>query len=512
MTDVHAANMNGGAVRPRVYDPAPAWPEPDSNLTNGGARPAPAFPIDTLGALGSYAADFAASKGAPVDYFAAPLLAFAAGAVGAARKVLIRPGWEEHAILWVASVGAPSCGKSPPLLALKRALAAIERESAGDVAERRREHEAAKAEAGLRREEWERSVAEAVKHKRAAPPMPAEAEEPEEPRIPRMIVADVTTEKLARIIAENPRGVISIRDELAGLLGNFGKYGGEDAPFYLSAYNSDFSPVDRVKGGTITAARANLCVVGSTQPDKIQGLLSGRANDGLVSRFLMVWPDAARRVWEVPTVDEGRLVALFRRLRSLEMDTEDTGELAPRVIPLAPEAAQIFAAWWKEQGAKAAESAGFMAEFLGKSDGTCARVALVLELLDWAAASGGDRDGPRAVSAGAVERACRLFADYFEPMAARVYADAGLPEAERKAVLLLKEIRRRGARRFNLTKVYRGADSWRLPGLTQSADVEAACAVLIEGDCIREAERDPSAAHRPKKDYLVNPRLFGGAA
>ncbi len=492
--------------RPRSYDPASAWDEPDARLLNGGPRVAPALPLDCFGTCGPWLAAVAASRGAPVDYVAAPMLAFVAGIVGAAREVRIRPNWTEQLILWVASVGNPSSGKSPALAALKRAAARIEREEAGDAEARRGEYEARKIEAEALREKWEQNAKEAAKNNRAAAPMPAEAQEPPEPTPPRLLVADATTEKLARIIAQNPRGVLLSRDELSGLLGNFGKYGGADEPFYLQAFNGEFSPIDRQKGGTVTAARAYLSLVGSIQPDKFQALLSGRANDGLVARFLAVWPDLTQRVFRVPEVDDSRALHLFRRLRSLSMDADETGELAPRVLPLSADAATIFEAWYLEQGEKVRAASGFMAEFLGKADGICARLALALELLEWAASDDGPADGPAKVSARSVERACTLIVDYFEPMARRVYADAALPEVERKAIALIKELQARGVRTFNAREARR---EWGVPGLSSAADMEAACAVLIEGDCIRKIESQKGAgAGRKALTYAVNPRLL----
>jgi hypothetical protein len=389
---------------------------------------------------------------------------------------------------------------------LKRSAATVERDLAGDMDARRREFEARKVEAEALRERWEASAKEAAKAGRAAAPLPAEADEPLEPQPPRMLVADVTTEKLARIIADNARGVVSVRDELSGLLGNFGKYGGSDEPFYLSAYGGDFSPVDRQKGGTINAPRAYLSLVGGIQPDKFQGLLDGRANDGLVARFLPVWPDPKKRKWEVPHADEEVALRIFRRLRSLEMDTDECGQPAPRILRLTPDARDVFAAWYVEQESKIASTAGFMCEFLGKADGTCARVALALELIEWASGVNGPADGPPAISALSIQRACTLFADYFEPMARRVYADAAVPEAERKAVAFIKELQSRKVRSFNARIAQR---EWGVPGISTAADMHAVCEVLIDGDCIKETPRkENSGPGRKAKSYLVNPHLL----
>lgn len=507
MTEAHMSEL-AGVARPVKYDARDGWPAPNARLLNGGQRKAPKLPIECFGAHAEWLREIAATKSSPVDYVAAPFLAFAAGAIGAARVVELRPGWIQPPILWVASVGNPSAGKSPPLATFKRAIMRVERDEAGDIKSRRRQFEADRVEAAERRAKWELTVKEAVKHDRAAPPMPEEAQEPEEPRAPRIVVADVTTEKLAEMLGANARGLISVRDELAGTIGNFGKYGGEDAPFYLSAYDGDFSPVDRKKGGTITAERAFLSMVGAIQPDKLQGLLSGRANDGLVSRFLPVWPDPVARVWQVPAADEAHALAVFERLRSLTMNVNAEGALEPRTLRLSNDAAKVFGEWWTEQGRRANDTPGFLGEFLGKSAGTCGRVALVLELLDWAYDPSGRPDGPSCVTLDAVRRACELFDDYFEPMALRVYGDAGMPQDERLAVALVKELVRRKVRTFNSRELYRG-EGWRLPGISGAAEANAACAVLEECDCIRKPPREGPG--RPKGDWIVSPHLWGDA-
>lgn len=489
----------------RAYAPEASWLEPDARMMNGGPRKAPPFPVECLGLLGELARDLAASKGAPVDYVATQVLAVSAGVIGAARVVQVRPNWIEPPILWVANIGNPSCGKSPTQRVAECAAQMLERELAGDLAAKRGEYEASKVEAAALRERWEASAKEAVKHGRPPTPMPDEAREPDEPQPPRLVVGDITVEKIGEMNAANPKGLVLIRDELAGLVGNFGRYsGGSDEPAYLSAYNGHATAIDRKKGGSINAPRFFLSILGGIQPDKFQALLSGRDNDGLVSRFLPIWPDLQPRKWTVPQVDESWMLRIFRRLRSLEMIIDSSGELAPRILPLSPDAEKIFAAWYQEQHVKIAGSSGFMADFLGKVDGMCARVALILELLQWAAGLNGPSDGPASVSALSVQRACTLFADYFEPMALRVYADAALPPGERKAVALLREIQQRGVRQFNVREARR---TWGVAGISSAADIAAALDVLAECDCIKKAPDQKAGPGRKEVSYLVNPRV-----
>ena len=60
---------------------------------------------------------------------------------------------------------------------------------------------------------------------------------PTPPR-PRVITMDTSTEALQRLLADNPRGLLHVRDELAGWL-ELDRYGGNgaDLSFYLECWN-----------------------------------------------------------------------------------------------------------------------------------------------------------------------------------------------------------------------------------------------------------------------------------
>jgi hypothetical protein len=54
-------------------------------------------------------------------------------------------------------------------------------------------------------------------------------------------------------------------------------------------------------------------------------------------------------------------------------------------------------------------------------------------------------------------------------------------------------------------------DTARLPGLRDSDAVKEACRFLVEAHWLVEPPRKPGPG-RPRGDWLVNPRLFGGEA
>ena len=80
-------------------------------------------------------------------------------------------------------------------------------------------------EAKAVRSEWESEVREAVKAGSPAPEMPERAVEPERPPRPRIVITDITPEAAARQAAAHQKGLLLHRDELAGFIGNFDRYG-----------------------------------------------------------------------------------------------------------------------------------------------------------------------------------------------------------------------------------------------------------------------------------------------
>jgi hypothetical protein len=86
---------------------------------------------------------------------------------------------------------------------------------------------------------WRDEVAKAAKEKVSPPDRPIAAEEPSEPPRPRVVTMDTSTEELQRLLADNPHGLLHVRDELAGWLGSFDRYGGNgaDRGFYLECWN-----------------------------------------------------------------------------------------------------------------------------------------------------------------------------------------------------------------------------------------------------------------------------------
>jgi hypothetical protein len=120
-----------------------------------------------------------------------------------------------------------------------------------------------------------------------------EADDPE-PILERVITSDPTIEALTDILKNGGKfsKLALVVDELAGLLGGFGRYnngqGGAERATYLKAYDGGPEWIDRVKRGSFYVPNFSLVVDGNIQPRKIAELGKQLTNDGLFQRFFTV--------------------------------------------------------------------------------------------------------------------------------------------------------------------------------------------------------------------------------
>jgi hypothetical protein len=227
-----------------------------------------AFPVTGLpDPVDKFVMDAARAIGCDPSYVALPLLAGLAAAIGNTRRIHLKHSWNEPAIVWGAIVGDSGTLKSP---ALEVALRPI----------RRRQHAAMKqfAEAmeayKVQLMEYEKQLA-AWKRSSEGGERPVKTEEPV---AVRCWCDDSTIEALAVLLQQNPRGLLLVRDELAGWLGSFDRYNqgrGADAAKWLEMFGGRSIMVDRKSGQskTIYVQRAAVSVTGGIQPETLRRAL-----------------------------------------------------------------------------------------------------------------------------------------------------------------------------------------------------------------------------------------------
>jgi hypothetical protein len=215
-------------------------------------------------------------------------------------------------------------------------------------------------------------------------------------------------------------------------LGGFDRYNGKgaDRPFWIEAYGGRPYRYDRVKyDESIEIPHCAVSILGGIQPDRLDRLLLSGDDDGLSSRFLYAWPDPVRPQRPTAVPDKAGLLESLRRIAQITFDR--IGEVAqPRTILLESDAADESQAWWEgEQWNMKNATTGLFGSATGKLDGLALRLALVIEVLNWA---WGLRNVPEPseVSVASIMSALKLIEEWVRPNLKRVYSEASRPKAE----------------------------------------------------------------------------------
>ena len=333
------------------------WPKPEPIQSE--LPPVQAFSEDLLpDSFRPLVADVTERMQVPMDYPAVVMVLCLAGAVN--RRAVIQPkandtGWVVVPNLWGGIIAPPGFMKSPVIQAATRPLNQIQTEWRQEHEEALKDYAREKEEYELRRAAWKEQYKAASKKGKAAPDRPED--EPEEPKLRRLIVNDATFEALHQTMSENPAGILVIRDELTGWWSQLDRAGREgERAFCLQAWNGDTGhTIDRIGRGTIHVEACCMSMLGGIQPGRLRSYLvdaleDGPSNDGLIQRFqLLVWPDTApdwNYVDRAPdAASEQQAARVFRKL--VELDAEN-----PARFRFAPDAQELFIEWLAELEAK----------------------------------------------------------------------------------------------------------------------------------------------------------------
>ena len=495
-------------------DHAEPWGTPDLSVLSQHTVPAPALPLRIFGAWANWIEAQADIVSAPVDYVAWSLIAAVGSTVANLRWSSPWDGWKEPPVINIGLVGLPSAGKSPAIDLIANPLREAERRLGRGFDDEFRDwrliDEVARAKAG----DWKKAVKAAVNEGSCPPEMPADAITPPEPKRPRIIMSDATMEAAAQLISAHPFGLLMLRDELAGWIGGLDKYGGgagAEHAFWLEAWGGRSKVVDRVKfeGKELVVPHLSIGVLGGIQPDRLATLILSGDDDGLAARFILLWPEPAPLTRPTKRADPEKLVDAFVRLRSFKPGQSADGSTYPLAVPFSDDAADLLHEFRGQLRALESSSSGLFLSHIGKWPGMAVRIALILELLWWAAADDPVGGGPVEISANSAAGAITLLAEYVQPMARRIYGEATLPKVERDATALarhlMSKIRKEGVlERISSREIQRA----RIEGLRTADEVKAALGELEAAGWVRAASSSVElTVGRPKVEWMVNPAL-----
>lgn len=373
----------------RPYSPWPALP-----VDNEKPPKAP-FPMSALPKpIREYCEAITECKRTPPDYAAISTLGAMAAALSGSTMLMVRPGWPEFPVLWLALCGEPGSTKTPTIKPCFAPITGIQSEL----------HKRYK----MKLKDFNDAKVLAKKD--------PEAETPTKPEPEYLFLVDTTQEGLIATLAANPRGGCLLSDELTTWLGSHDKYtagGGNDRSFYLSLWSQAAWSSHRKSSGNISVELPILSIFGGLTPSSLPKLYGGQV-DGFLARFLISCPDEVSSYFNREGLSDATQLeydTFIRKLYAIEPEHQDAETITPRKVILSEEGLDVLEAFANvcvDERRKDGTPEIFKGAW-NKAPTQAARIALVLH---WGRQISGEENDPYRLSADCMDAAVEI-AKYF---------------------------------------------------------------------------------------------------
>jgi hypothetical protein len=435
------------------------------------------FPVAVFPApLRQFIHEVAAALPCPADFVGVPMLALLGCAIGTSRVLRVKPGWLEGPRLYTAVVADTGTKKSPALrfaaqpyydrqrTLLQQYLDAHDLETAGYTV--------------------------AMDTRPGPPPVPRARQPPpmatlpadDRPSPPQLFTTDTTLEALLVLVAQIPRGIALIQDELGAWTRAMDQYRkrGADRQRWLSLWNGAPVIVNRKsRQQPIVLDNPLVCIAGCIAQDTLDELSDARGrDDGFIHRILFAYPDPMPVRWTEAAVSDQTLQGytdVYEALWSLQGDLKQAGSGPPFPLELGftAKGRAAFIAFAEALYAELTDPA--LPDYLrgpwSKYDGGAgARLALIVHLCR---VMTGEADS-EAVDAHSVRAAIALV-DYFKAHARRVYQRLRATRADQRAETAIRWIQAHG----NVCTI-RDLQRHRVAGVTRASQAEKLLRDLID--------------------------------
>ena len=478
----------------------------------------PSFPVEALPAvIASYVEDVAKVVQVPVDLAAMSALATLSFAVSRRWDVQIRRSYTEPTNLYIATAMEPGSRKSSCFEAIVFPLRAAEKDLINadkDDAEIREEaRKAADERLGRKRKELANADDEGKRAEISAEIARIKDETPQTAAAPRLLVEDVTTERLVGLLMEQ-HGSLALISSEGGIFATIGgRYsdGQANVDVYLKGHDGEPYRVDRLNRlpEHLDAVRLAMCL--TVQPDVLQVLTKKREfrGRGLLGRFLYAIPAdlRGRRLMDpnAPGIDVELHHEYGSVMRCLLMTppADPANPYERHVVKLSQAALQIhteYANRIEQQQGEEGDLRPF-SDWASKLAGRVARIAACFHCLEYC----GRSPQSEPVSEEHILAAWAI-ADYLTTHAIRAFDLMTESDSSRDAMKVLEWIRRKKPQQFTVRKCNRD--------LQKSLDRKTlgeALNMLALNNYIRAVEnRNSNNVRIPT--YEVNPLLLDKAS
>ena len=352
-----------------------------------------------------------------LEYTASIILSAYATAIGNTYHVKIKGNWVSSCALFMILVGRPGLGKTPPLGFLYQPIRENDRQLL------------AKAH-----KEYELYEQQSVKKD-------GEMKEPmEKPRLVQTVISDFTSEAMLNIHYDNPRGIVLLVDEVVALFNSVKRYSAKSNLIedLLSAYSGQpIKAVRKTEAFPMSITRPCINLIGGVQTNILDEIFRKEyVANGLTDRFLFVFPKNKKiPEWQLG-IDQKQRPNTMRdwscyvnKVQNIPFQLCEDGVTAnPTVLEMTKDARNYFYCWNNEiiDRVNAIEDDNEVESRKVKLNGNAARLALILQVMRWAAGE----CQMDSIDITSVKGAIELI-EYFEDSYRRVNALSGMDEPNR---------------------------------------------------------------------------------
>lgn len=236
----------------------------------------------------------------------------------------------------------------------------------------------------------------------------------DKPVFNQFLVSDSTPEARNQVLSVNPNGVLLYRDELKGMIDDFGRYNrsGELSQL-LSIFDSDNIIVNRKSDDTLLIEKPFMSILGSIQPSVLQETFGNELmmGNGFVQRWLFCFPDSVPPAMYGDEIMPSSITNDWRsfiyNLLMYDFNVEG-GKLYLR-----GEAKDVYIRYYNKLQLMKVEADDYMSAVYSKLQIYAIRWAGITHIL-------GNNPSSIDISPGEMEYSCRCM-DYFERCAEKVY-------------------------------------------------------------------------------------------
>ena len=354
------------------------------------------FPIDIFpNSIQDIIIDLRDNMGFKIDNTAVSMLFAFSTSIGNTHKLEFKRDWKESALLYIVLCGQAGDNKTHPMEWVLEPLKQRDRES--------------QSKYKIEKSSYDSTLNDETIIDKGELPIES-----------RILINNVTIEKIPKIHSENPRGLGYYSEELMQFLGNLNKYnGGDDFPYWLSNWSNKGYRVDRVKDSQpLDYFEQYVSILGATQSEMTYKMLKG---DSKHNGFFERWLYTTSKVDDFPYEDDNEIkietidnwCKIIEKVLDIPFDIDNE----TIVLKFNPKAMEIYLKWQRENADLInKKNSKILGKFQKKMQTYCKKFALLLEITFWTC----EESSKNEISVRAVKGALKL-TEYFRENTLKIY-------------------------------------------------------------------------------------------